>query len=248
MLTVEICCGSADDVVRAENAGANRVELNSALFAGGLTPSIGSLIEAKAHSSLPVICMLRPRPGGFCYSEHEFQTIMYDLQALKTAGADGFALGFLNKDGELDISRLKRVVEAAGECDLVFHRAFDSMKADPIQTANQLADLGFKRILTSGRKATAWEGRELISELQALDRIEILPGSGLRKTNLTEFLDVTACDQIHLTFHKLEVDPSIQNPEISFSGSTPADDYVSVVDKEGLIRFIRNLPSSETDH
>lgn len=242
MLKVEICCGSADDVIRARKAGANRVELNSALFAGGLTPSIGSLIEAKKHSALPVICMLRPRAGGFCYSEHEFQTIMNDLQALKAAGADGFALGFLNKDGELDISRLKKVVEAAGDSEMVFHRAFDSMKASPIQTANQLADLGFKRILTSGRKSTAWEGRELIRELHALNRIEILPGSGLRKTNLREFLNATGCDQIHLTFHKLEVDPSIQNPEISFSGSAPAEDYVSIVDKEGLIRFIRNLP------
>lgn len=242
MLTVEICCGSADDVVRAERAGANRVELNSALFAGGLTPSIGSLIEAKKHSSLPVICMLRPRSGGFCYSEHEFQTITHDLQALKAAGADGFALGFLNKDGELDISRLKKVVEAAGDCEMVFHRAFDGMKASPFQTANQLADLGFRRILTSGRKATAWEGRELIRELQALNRIEILPGSGLRKTDLNEFLKHTGCDQIHLTFHKFGVDPSIQNPEISFSGNTPPDDYVSIVDKEGLIRFIRNLP------
>ncbi len=242
MLKVEICCGSADDVFRAEKARANRVELNSALFAGGLTPSIGSLIEAKNHSSLPIICMLRPRAGGFCYSEHEFQTIMNDLEALKAAGADGFAVGFLNKDGELDISRLKTIVNAAGNCELVFHRAFDCMKSDPIQTANQLADLGFKRILTSGRKSTAWEGRELIRELQALNRIEILPGSGLRKADLSEFLDATGCDQIHLTFHKLEVDPSIQNPEISFSGSTPPDDYVSIVDKEGLIRFIRNLP------
>ena len=242
MVTVEICCGSADDVIRAEKAGANRVELNSALFAGGLTPSIGSLIEAKKHSSLPIICMLRPRAGGFCYSEAEFQTMMNDLQALKAAGADGFALGFLTKDGELDISRLKTVLEAARECELVFHRAFDCMKSDPIQTANQLADLGFKRILTSGRKATAWEGRELIRELQALNRIEILPGSGLRRTELSEFLKHTGCDQIHLTFHKLEVDPSIQNPEISFSGCTPADDNVSIVDKEGLISFIRNLP------
>ncbi len=242
MVTVEICCGSADDVIRAEKAGANRVELNSALFAGGLTPSIGSLIEAKKHSSLPIICMLRPRAGGFCYSEAEFQTMMNDLKALKAAGADGFALGFLTKDGELDISRLKTVLEAARECELVFHRAFDCMKSDPIQTANQLADLGFKRILTSGRKATAWEGRELIRELQALNRIEILPGSGLRRIELSEFLKHTGCDQIHLTFHKFEVDASIKNPEISFSGCTPADDNVSIVDKEGLISFIRNLP------
>jgi len=242
MLKVEICCGSADDVVRAGKAGAHRVELNSALFAGGLTPSIGSLIEAKKHSSLPIICMLRPRAGGFCYSEHEFQTIMNDLQALKAAGADGFAVGFLDKDGKLDISRLKAVVEAAGDCEMVFHRAFDCMKTDPVQTANQLDDLGFKRILTSGRKSIAWEGRELIRELHALNRIEILPGSGLRRTNLSELLNATGCDQIHLTFHKLEVDPSIQNPEISFSGNTPSDDYVSIVDKEGLMRFIRNLP------
>lgn len=42
-MTVEVCAGSIADCQIAERAGADRIELNSALFLGGLTPSIGTL-------------------------------------------------------------------------------------------------------------------------------------------------------------------------------------------------------------
>lgn len=240
-MKIEICCGSADDVIRAEQAGADRAELNSALFAGGLTPSIGAVQEAKKQTSIPIICMLRPRAGGFCYTEHEFQSLLFDLQALRLAGADGFAVGCLTQEGELDKAKLKKLMDAADGKEMVFHRAFDCMVSDPIQTVRELADLGFQRLLTSGRKSTAWEGRELICKMQALKAVEILPGSGLRKTDLTAFLNFTKCDQIHLTFHVFQTDTSIRNPEISFSGSTPPDNHYDIVDKEGLSAFIKQL-------
>ena len=66
---LEVCCGSVEDVLQAVQGGADRVELNSCLFHGGLTPSVGELIVAKQSVSIPIMTMVRPRQGGFCYSD-----------------------------------------------------------------------------------------------------------------------------------------------------------------------------------
>ena len=63
---LEVCCGSADDVIQAQKAGADRVELNSDLFHGGLTPTLGELIVAKRETGMKIMAMVRPREGGFC--------------------------------------------------------------------------------------------------------------------------------------------------------------------------------------
>ena len=108
--TLEVCCGSAEDVLEAERGGADRVELNSALFQGGLTPSIGALVTAKRLSRLPVMAMVRPRQGGFCYTDTEYQTALADAELLLEHGADGLVFGFLNADGSLDAARTREFV------------------------------------------------------------------------------------------------------------------------------------------
>ncbi len=86
--------------------GADRIELNSALFLGGLTPSIGALEAVKAQVKIPVMCMVRPREGrGFCYTAFDYDTVCRDALALVRAGADGVVFGFLNDDGTVDAAR-----------------------------------------------------------------------------------------------------------------------------------------------
>ena len=99
MLKIEICCCSVDDAVQAYHGGADRVELNSCLEAGGLTPSIGSLEVAKQKIEIPIIAMVRPRTGGFCYTHLEFEAMKRDTYALLQAGADGIAVGILKENG-----------------------------------------------------------------------------------------------------------------------------------------------------
>lgn len=102
---LEICCGSHEDALAAYNGGAKQIELNAALALGGLTPSLASLTLTKRHTDLKVICMVRPRGGGFCYSEKEFEVMMADCQLLLVNGADGIVFGFLNPDLTIDINR-----------------------------------------------------------------------------------------------------------------------------------------------
>lgn len=216
---LEICLDSAEDAVCAEGAGADRVELNVALPLGGLTPSLGTLIETKRLCSLPVIAMLRPRAGGFCYSDGEFLTMQRDLDLLLEHGVDGVAFGVLTSDGEIDLARSEQLVRQAGDRQVVFHRAFD-VAPQPLSCLHQLVEIGVRRVLTSGQAARAMDGIELIRQLHetAAGRIEILPGCGIRADQAATLLASTGCRQLHASLRVPLDDGSCQhNMAIGFS-------------------------------
>jgi len=218
---LEICCGSIDDAIEAEKGGADRVELCSALFLGGLTPSVGTIQEAKRRLKIPIMVMVRPRSGGFCYTEAEMATMERDAEAAIENGADGVVFGILQSDGRIDLARCERIRQLIGKRQAVFHRAFD-VTPDPFEALEQLVDLSITRILTSGQKDSVPEGVGLIKELvqRAADRIEILPGGGIQDWNLEEMIERTGCRQVHLTATKTASDWSTQaRPEITFGGA-----------------------------
>src|SRR5438105_4751027 len=124
-ILLEVCVASAEDAAVAAAAGADRLELNAALALGGLTPSLGSIVEARQATALPVIVMARPRPGGFCYSVSEYRVLRRDVDAALGNGADGVAFGVLTDSGEIDTERVREVVRQIGPRQAVFHRAFD---------------------------------------------------------------------------------------------------------------------------
>lgn len=112
-ILLEVCCGSADDVIQACRAGADRVELNSNLFHGGLTPTVGELLVAKRETGMKIMTMVRPREGGFYYTNAEFATAIEDAKALLANGSDGLVFGFLHPDGTLDTERTRILAELA---------------------------------------------------------------------------------------------------------------------------------------
>ena len=239
-VVIEVCCGSVDDVVRAAGAGADRVELNSALFVGGLTPSVGALLEAKARVGIPVISMIRPRAGGFCYTDLEFETMLRDRRELAKAGTDGFAVGFLTADGWLDEERCKTWAEAAGGRELVFHRAFDIMKNEPEEVLPRLAELGFRRILTSGREPSAPAGAEMIKRCVEVGAVEVLAGGGVRAVNVQDLIQTTGCRQVHFTCHLKVNDTSVRGAKLSFGvpGVTEGEKF-DIIDPERLADMVR---------
>lgn len=197
---IEICCGSYEDAMHASMGGAKRIELNSALHLGGLTPSIGSLVLTKNNTNLEVICMVRPRGAGFCYQELEYQQMLEDAKVLLENGADGLAFGFLLPDHSIDSKRTKEMVALikSYQKKAVFHRAFDCVK-DPYSSIESLIEIGIDRILTSGLQAKAMDGKELIKELQEKygKRIELLAGSGINISNAKEIMTYTGISQVH---------------------------------------------------
>jgi copper homeostasis protein len=240
-ILLEICCGSIDDAIQSEKGGADRVELCSALFLGGLTPSIGTIKEAKLRLKIPVMVMVRPRGGGFCYTEAEMATMERDAEAAIDSGADGVVFGALQPDGKIDVRRTNRLRHLIGNRQAVFHRAFD-VTPDPLKALEQLVDLGITRILTSGQKDTVPEGAELIAKLieRAGKRIEILPGgSGLRPFNMLGIVEMTGCRQVHMTAWSAVRDSSTYaRPEVTFGGALhPPEDRYDVTDAK-LVREI----------
>lgn len=242
-ILIEICCGGLEDAVEAKKGGADRIELNSALFLGGLTPSIGALIETKKAINIPVMVMIRPRPGGFCYSEYDILAMEKDIQLALEYGADGVAFGVLNQDGTVNQNACKRLLKHTGNAEVVFHRAFD-VTPNPIEALDTLIDLGFKRVLTSGQKTNALEGAALLKELVAHGEghIEILPGGGIRQNNAMDICKYTGCNQIHMGPLMLKKDTSTANrPDIHFYGkSIPSEDSYQIVDSN-VIKDVRRM-------
>jgi copper homeostasis protein len=229
-----------DDAVEAERGGADRVELNSAIFLGGLTPSLGSIIEAKKRLNIPIMVMVRPRAGGFCYTQAEMEVMQRDAKLAVEHSADGLVFGILTAEGSVDTERCRRIVELAQGRQTVFHRAFD-VTPNPLKALDNLIDLGFNRVLTSGQEKTAIEGIELIRKLivHAGDRIEILPGSGLRTHNIREFVERTKAKQVHLSAFGQRLDSSVQHrPHVTFGGAVPPPgDKYDLIDND-IVRSI----------
>ena len=226
---LEVCCGSVEDVLQAVQGGADRVELNSCLFHGGLTPSIGELIVAKQMVSIPVMTMVRPRQGGFCYTDAEFRTAMADAEQLLVNGSDGLVFGFLKADGTLDVERCRQIIALAGDKTKVFHRAID-VASDWKQMLGQLIELGVDRVLTSGLAPDVFYGIDVIKEMIdfAEGRIQILPGAGVNLKNIDKIIEFTGCDQIHVARFMSRTDPSTANNRDIFYGGalyTPEDRY-----------------------
>lgn len=220
-IMLEIIATCADDCAAIEAAGADRIELCSALALGGLTPSAALVQRARALTHLPILMMLRPREGGFYYNAAEFAQMALDLKFGLAAGVDGFVFGCLNADGTVDQRRTAHLVKLAAGRQTVFHRAFD-VTPDPFAALETLAALGVTRILTSGRQPTAWEGADLIRRLvvQAAGRIEILPGSGVRAENAAALVQRTGATQVHASASRTVPDPSTRaNPALNFGGA-----------------------------
>lgn len=232
-IKLEVCCGSADDVMEAWKAGADRVELNSSLFHGGLTPSVGSLIVAKEAVPIPIMAMVRPRPGGFCYTRAEYQTALADAKALLEAGAQGLVFGFLNPDGTVDEARTRELAEMTRGRESVFHRAID-VTPDWRRALEMLIKLGVTRVLTSGQEPNVFFALDTIAEMVrfAQGAIQILPGAGVTLRNAARVAEMTGCSQIHVARHRRVADTSTSNNRDIFYGGAlyPPEDSFEMID------------------
>ena len=124
-ILIEACVDSPQSALAAQQGGANRVELCADLFAGGCTPSAGSIRLARRLLSIPVNVIVRPRGGDFCYSEAEYEEMRLDVEFCKQAGVAGVVIGILTPEGVVDVDRTARLIELARPLSVTFHRAFD---------------------------------------------------------------------------------------------------------------------------
>lgn len=179
---LEVCVDSLVSAKAAAMGGADRLELCSALTVGGLTPYQELLEQIKEQIKLPVRCLMRPRPGDFLYSREELDLLCAQIVTLRRAGADGFVLGVLTQDGELDKAAMERLLEACAGMPVTLHRCMD-VACNPEEVYRAAAGLGVDTVLTSGGAASCLEGADCLARLLALREEtagpEVLIGAGV---------------------------------------------------------------------
>jgi len=199
-IQLEVCANSVASAIAAQDGGAFRVELCDNLEAGGTTPSFGQILMARKLLHIKLFVLIRPRAGDFLYSDTDYDIMAADVRNCIEAGCDGIVTGLLNTDGTVDKPRCLELVRMAKQWGLgtTFHRAFD-MCADQYQALEDIIELGFDRILTSGGKTTAMEGSTIIAHLveKAAGRIIIMPGSGITDHNAADLVHYTGVTEIH---------------------------------------------------
>lgn len=185
---LEVCVDSLASARAAIRGGADRLELCAALALGGLTPYTELLKQIRSESNIAIRCLMRPRAGDFLYTPGEIQLMAQQIRELKAAGADGFVIGCLTPDGDLDSDAMLPLITAAGGSGLTLHRCID-VSRDPLQTYLDAKKLGFDTVLTSGAAASCMEGLDTIGKLLALrdenGGPEILIGAGVKASVIT---------------------------------------------------------------
>lgn len=184
--------------VAAEQHGANRIELCANPHEGGTTPSYGMIELARKHATIELFPIIRPRGGDFLYSELEFRAMIADIRQCRQLGCDGVVIGMLRRDGSVDTERCAELIRNAGQMQVTFHRAFDRVR-DPMAALEDIIELGCARILTSGQHPNVDLGKEMLRTLveKAGDRITIMPGSGVRSSNVAELAMFTGATAFH---------------------------------------------------
>ena len=198
MIRTEVCVESARGARAAAQGGADRIELCAALEIGGITPSAG-MLEAVVDI-IPTHVLIRPRGGDFCYDKYEIRVMAKDIEHAIDRGAESVAVGALTDDGDIDLPAMVRLLGAAADLPVTFHRAFDSVR-DPLAALDDLMELGVDRLLTSGGRPTVTEGAEAIAEFvrRCGDELTVMPGGGITPENAAALVLSTGTREIHFS-------------------------------------------------
>lgn len=217
---LEVCAFHIESCMIAERSGAARVELCNNPIEGGTTPSYGTIKQAREKISILLYPILRPRSGNYYYTDEEFEILKDDIKMCKELGCDGISVGIQTIDANIDVDKLKRIVEWAGNMGVTCNRAFDCAP-DPFKALEDIIDCGCERILTSGQKSAAPDAAMLLKQLvdQAGDRIIIMPGAGVNSSNISSLKQESGAVEFHSSARKIADNPvTYINKEVSDYG------------------------------
>ena len=242
MRKIEVCSTSLDDAREAEAGGAIRIELCSAITCGGVTPSHGlikSIVDENLNLDINVL--IRAREGGFHYTASEIDTMCQDIEFCREAGADGVVIGALTADGDIDMEACRKMVAAAGDMSITFHRAFDICR-EPLVALEQIISLGCHRLLTSGQQPSAEQGAEFIAELvkRAAGRIIIMPGAGINPKNIVAIEQKAAATEFHSTAAIDCLDAAFGNAAVSFAAYPQREGVIRRSAREVVSELVNN--------
>ena len=243
MRKIEVCSTSLDDAREAEAGGAIRIELCSAITCGGVTPSHGLIKSVVgANLNLDINVLIRAREGGFCYTAAEVEAMCQDIEFCREAGVHGVVIGALTAEGDIDMEACRKMVAAAGEMSITFHRAFDICR-EPLVVLEQIISLGCHRLLTSGQQSSAEQGAEFIAELvkRAAGRIIIMPGAGINPKNIVAIEQKTAATEFHSTAAIDSADSAYRGQAVSFAAYPQREGVIRRSAREVVLELVNNV-------
>lgn len=194
----EKCIGSFLEALEAQELGAERVELCDNLTEGGTTPSYGTIKMVVKKLNIPAFVIIRPRGGDFYYTPEEIEIMKEDIKICKELGVKGVVIGALNRDNTINYDAIKEMIDLAKPMSITFHKAIDELE-NPVTEVKKLANLGVNRILTSGTKETALEGKNILREMikEAGEDIIIIVAGKVTKDNLNEISNLIPTKEYH---------------------------------------------------
>jgi copper homeostasis protein len=245
-VTIEVVVYNIESALKAQEGGADRIELCDNPGEGGTTPSFATIEAVRQNASMDVYVMIRPRGGDFLYSNYEFHSMKRDILQCQKLSVDGIVFGILNPDGTIDKKRCKELIDKARPLKVTCHRAFD-MTRDPFEALEDCIEVGFDRILTAGQQAKASQGAELIGQLidKANGRIAIMPGSGVNEETVEEIIKKSGAMEIHFSATAFrESGMAFKNQQIAGMGSDEGSEFkLRTVDPQ-RVRIMRKLAES----
>ncbi|TWI85006.1 copper homeostasis protein [Lacibacter cauensis] len=231
---LEVCAFTIQSCMIAEQAGAVRVELCDNPIEGGTTPSYGTIKRVREAVSIDVYPIIRPRSMNYFYDADEWNIVLDDIAVCKELGCNGVSVGAQLQNGTIDAARMQRVVELAYPMKVTCNRAFDAVP-DPFAALETLIACGCERILTSGLASSAPEGIPLLKQLVAAanNRISIMPGAGVRSSNVLQLANETGAYEFHASARKAVNNPmTFENPNVTDAGNmyvADADELKKIV-------------------
>lgn len=242
-MTVEIVVYNIESAMKAQEGGADRIELCENPGEGGTTPSYGTIELVRQNLSIDVFVMIRPRGGDFHYSNYEFHAMKRDISQCQRLSVDGIVLGIVTPEGRIDVKRCKELIDKARPLKVTCHRAFD-MTRDPFEALEDCMAAGFDRILTAGQQAQAVKGASLIGELikKANGRIAIMPGSGVNENTVEEIVSKSGAKEIHFSATAFrESAMQFRNQNIAGMGSDEGSEFKLRTVDPARVRAIRGI-------
>lgn len=248
---LEICVDSVEAAIKAHQKGVSRLELCSNLIIGGTTPTEAFFNEVRKNVKLPLHVLIRPRFGDFLYSEYEVDIMKHEVIKFKELGASGIVIGMLDKNGDIDIENMKKLLQEKGDMKVTFHRAFD-MCRNPIRSYYDIKALGVDMILTSGQKKTASEGRDIIKALMEIyekekrktgevNLPEIMMVGGFTLQNIEEILNWTNSRAVHMSAKKISASRmEFKNPNVNM-GLKGLNEYEIMDIDEEMVKAFGNF-------
>lgn len=244
-MTLEVVVYNIDSAIRAQEGGADRIELCDNPGEGGTTPSYGTIEVVRKALTIDVFVMIRPRGGDFLYSNDEFYSMKRDIYQSQRLSVDGVVFGMLTAEGRIDKKRCKELIEKARPLKVTCHRAFD-MARDPFEALEDCIEVGFDRILTSGGYTKAIEGVDTLAKLvtQAAGRISIMAGSGVNEEVVSQIVEKTKVKEVHFSAMKMVPGKmEYKNEKLSGMGSSGGTEYLYRTVDPQIVKNIRTLIS-----